>query len=324
MRSLIRTLSRAGVLGLNRRNAEYISRYNPRRFYPLVDDKLRTKDLAISAGIAVPKLYATLKFPSEIQHFAERVSAHSNFVIKPAHGSGGEGILVVAGRIKNSYRLIDGRLFSDEQMKHHLLNILGGMYSLGGHPDSVIIEYRVNFDPIFEPISYRGVPDIRIIVFLGVPVMSMIRLPTIVSGGRANLHQGAIGCGIDTATGTTMAAVSKNSIITEHPDTGASVVGVQIPYWETLLQLAARSYELTGLGYQGVDFVIDAHLGPLVLELNARPGLNIQLANLAGLIPRLKRVEQHRASLQTIEERVSFARQHFSTSAAEPRNGASV
>jgi hypothetical protein len=44
-----------GLLGMNQRNVAYISRYNPRRLYPRVDDKMETKVLAESAGIAVPK-----------------------------------------------------------------------------------------------------------------------------------------------------------------------------------------------------------------------------------------------------------------------------
>ena len=39
-------LSKIGVLGMNRRNVSYISRYNPRHLFPLVDDKLQTKELA--------------------------------------------------------------------------------------------------------------------------------------------------------------------------------------------------------------------------------------------------------------------------------------
>ena len=97
------------------------------------------------------------------------------------------------------YRKVDGLLLNPEEVGYHLFNIISGIYSLGGQPDKALIEYRVQFDPIFEAISYQGVPDIRVIVFLGVPVMSMVRLPTRMSGGKANLHQGAIGAGIDIA-----------------------------------------------------------------------------------------------------------------------------
>jgi alpha-L-glutamate ligase-like protein len=175
-----------------------------------------------------------------------------------------------------------------------------------------LIEYRVRFDPVFEAISYQGVPDIRVIVFLGVPVMSMVRLPTRMSGGKANLHQGAIGAGIDITNGTTLTAVWQNNIVDEHPDTGTPVTGVRIPHWDRLLHIAARGYELTGLGYIGMDLVLDKDKGPLILELNARPGLNIQIANRSGLLPRLKLVEQHHHDLKTMEERVTFSIQHFS------------
>jgi predicted ATP-grasp superfamily ATP-dependent carboligase len=46
-----------------------------------------------------------------------------------------------------------------------------------------------------------------------------------------------------------------------------------------------------GLGYLGVDIVLDPRRGPLLLEANARPGLAIQHANAAGLVPRLQEIE---------------------------------
>jgi alpha-L-glutamate ligase-like protein len=239
------------------------------------------------------------------------LESHSDFVIKPSRGSGGEGILVVSGRTKAFYRKIDGLLLSPDELEYHLFNIISGMYSLGGQPDKALIEYRVRFDPVFEAISYLGVPDIRVIVFLGVPVMSMIRLPTRMSGGKANLHLGAVGAGIDIAGGTTLTAVWRDNIIAEHPDTGNSVTGVQIPHWDTLLHIAARCYELTDLGYIGVDLVLDKDRGPLILELNARPGLSIQIANRAGLLPRLKLVEQRHSELANLDDCVEFSKHNF-------------
>jgi alpha-L-glutamate ligase-like protein len=304
-------LRKAGVVGLNRRNADYTLRYNARSLYPLVDDKLRTKRLAQEAGIAVPELYGAIEIPYQVRHLSSLVGFREDFVVKPSGGSGGLGILVISGRTKRLYRRADGDLLTDEEVKHHVLNILSGMYSLAGQPDKALIEYRVRFDPVFEAISYLGVPDVRIIVFLGVPVMAMVRLPTRMSGGRANLHQGAIGAGIDMATGTTLTAVWRNDVVEEHPDTGNGVSDVQIPKWPELLALAARCFELTGLGYQGVDIVLDRDKGPLILELNARPGLAIQIANRSGLLPRLKAVEEHHDCLKTPEDRVGFARDRF-------------
>lgn len=309
--SLARRLREEGVLGINQRNAEYTLRYNPRHLYPLVDDKLRTKQLAEAAGIAVPELFGVVEIERQIASLPDLLHEHTNFVIKPARGSGGNGIIVIAGRSKELYRKASGILMNKRELAHHVSNILGGMYSLGGQPDKMLIEYQVQFDPVFKRITYLGVPDVRIIVFLGVPVMSMVRLPTRMSGGRANLHQGAIGAGIDIATGRTLTAVWRDDIIAEHPDTGNEVTGIQVPYWDRLLELAARCYELTGLGYVGVDIVLDRDKGPLVLELNARPGLNIQVANRAGLLHRLHKVEQLHSELATVEERIAFAKQNF-------------
>jgi alpha-L-glutamate ligase-like protein len=305
-----------GVVGINERNAEYTLPYNPRDRYPLVDDKALTKELAARAGVAVPELYGMIEIQRQVRGLPELLKKHWDFVVKPARGSQGDGIIVITGRSRSLYRAADGSLLDDEEMSFHISNIISGIYSLGGQTDKALIEYRVNFDPVFEAITYRGVPDVRIIVFLGVPVMAMVRLPTRQSGGKANLHQGAIGAGVDMATGTTLTAVWKTTIVSEHPDTGNAVSGVRIPGWDNLLELAARSYELTGLGYQGIDIVLDRDRGPLILELNARPGLAIQIANRAGLKPRLQAVLHHRAGLASITERVAFAKGHFAAAGA--------
>jgi len=308
---LLRALRDKGVLAINRRNAEYTLKHNRRALYPLVDDKLLTKQLALANGIAVPELYWVVEVEGQVRELPRVLGDRSDFVIKPAHGSGGEGILVIAGKTNGKYRKADGFLLTQEELDHHIFNVLSGLYSLGGQPDKVLVEYRVEFDPIFESISYQGVPEIRIIVFLGIPIMSMVRLPTRMSDGKANLHQGAIGAGIDMGSGLTLTAVWKNDLITEHPDTGNPVTGVSIPNWENLLTLAARCYEFARLGYMGVDIVLDKTRGPLILELNARPGLNIQIANNCGLLPRLRLAEERHSDLLTVKQRVAFAREHF-------------
>ena len=145
-------LRAAGVLGLNERNADYIMRLNPRRFYPRVDDKALTKELAIAAGMAVPELYGMITNQGEVRDFTEIVGERSSFVVKPAQGSGGDGILVVTGRSsrkRDSFRLASGVLISEAEIFHHISNIVSGQYSLSGNPDKALIEYCVNFDPIF-------------------------------------------------------------------------------------------------------------------------------------------------------------------------------
>ncbi len=271
-----RALEGQGVLGLNKRNGDYLLRFNPRRLYPLVDDKLKTKRLALQAGIAVPELYGVIETQHDIRSLPDIVKEHPEFALKPAHGSAGDGIVVISGRSGARYRTIGGALLDADYLSHHLSNAINGQFSLGGVPDVVIVEYMVRFSPLFERISYQGVPDIRVIVFRGYPIMSMVRLPTRTSNGKANLHQGAVGAGVDLATGVTLDGVVSTEVVTHHPDTQNPIAGVQIPDWDAILDISARCHELTGLGYIGVDIVLDRDLGPLVLELNARPGLAIQ------------------------------------------------
>jgi len=286
-----RELRRLGIVGMNQRNTGMIARLNHRRNYPLVDDKLLTKKLALDAGIAVPELYGVIETNHDARHLPDLIAGHEDFVIKPAHGSGGNGILVITGRMGERFRKASGLLEEIDGLEHHVSNILSGMYSLGGQPDKAMIEYRVKFDPLFADVSFQGVPDIRTVVYRGYPVMAMVRLPTRGSDGKANLHQGAVGAGINIATGVTGHGVWHNDIVERHPDTGAAIAGIAIPGWDRLLELAAGCYELTELGYLGVDVVLDRDLGPLILELNARPGLAVQIANGVGLSTRIDRID---------------------------------
>jgi alpha-L-glutamate ligase-like protein len=303
-------LKERGVIGLNYRNSELIMRYNPRHLFPLVDDKLTTKKLAIGAGIAVPELYRCIETQTQVADFIEN-SGCADFVIKPARGSGGEGIIVITGGRKRGFQKADGSLITFDETTDHFSRILSGVYSLGGNPDKVLIEYRVRFDPVFEAVSYLGVPDIRVIIYRGVPIMAMLRLPTRTSQGKANLHQGAVGAGLAMSNGLTTFAVYHGKVCDEHPDTGNPISGLLVPHWDRLLQLAAQSYNLTGLGYQGVDLVLDKEKGPLLLELNARPGLAIQLANKTGIMARVWAVDKDESWKGDTASRVARAKELF-------------
>jgi alpha-L-glutamate ligase-like protein len=311
-----RKLRDIGLLGLNERNADYIMRLNPRRFYPRVDDKALTKKLALEAGMAVPELYGLIEHQGQVRDFPAIVRECESFVVKPAQGSGGDGIVVVTSRSarkRDSFRLASGALVTEEEIEHHISNIISGQFSLSGGRDKALIEYCVQFDPVFSEVSFQGVPDVRVIVYRGYPAMAMVRLPTRASDGKANLHQGAVGAGIDMGTGLTLTGVLDNKIVDEHPDTGALIGGLQIPHWQSILETSARGYEVTELGYLGVDMVIDREYGPLILEMNARPGLNIQIANGVGLAARIKRIDEICDATAMPEARAAASRREFST-----------
>lgn len=313
MIKLFRRLKDHGVLSINQRNTDFVLRYNPRKLFPLVDDKLKTKQLAIKAGIAVPPLYGLIETEQQIKNIDSLLEPYKDFVIKPARGSGGDGILVFTDKVFGRYRQINGKLTTSQELSYHLSRLLSGAYSLGGSSDYAIIEKRVVVDPVFAEVSYEGIPDIRIITLLGYPAMAMVRLPTRLSGGKANLHQGAIGVGVDLATGKTLGGVFHNDAIDYHPDTLNSIMGIEVPYWDEILRIASGCYDLTGLGYLGVDIVLDKDQGPVMLELNARPGLNIQIANREGGVKRYRTIENRfkERGKESCADRVAFSREHF-------------
>ncbi|MTI16878.1 alpha-L-glutamate ligase-like protein [Rhodobacteraceae bacterium RKSG542] len=304
-------LRAAGVVGINARNAAYVIPQNKRSLYPLVDDKSKTKVIAVEAGLAVPELYGIIEQHSQIRRLRKTLGDRTSFVVKPAQGSQGNGIMVIEDRVEGGWRKVGGSSISDSDFNFYLSNIISGMYSLAGRPDKALIEYRVEFDPVFDQITYKGVPDIRVVVYRGIPVMAMLRLPTRASDGKANLHKAGIGAGVDMATGITLGGVQNDMPVDVHPDTGSSIQGLQIPGWDTILDISTRSADAAGLGYMGVDIVLDKNLGPLILELNARPGLAIQIANSEGLRHRLDKVDAVAGTMESVEERLDFVRRTF-------------
>ncbi len=306
-----KTLRNAGIIGMNERNFGLIAHHNPRHLYPMVDNKLKTKILAQQAGITVPKLLGTLQYQHDVKQLKQLLDEHNQFVIKPVTGSGGKGILAIIKQDAGLYIKSSGDAIKFPDITRHVSNILSGLHSLGGKPDTVMIESLIQLDPIFADYSYKGIPDIRIIVFKGYPIMTMLRLTTKASDGKANLHQGGVGVGIDIATGRALHAIQFGQPILHHPDTHKIFSELVIPHWDELLRLAAACYEMTGLGYLGADLVLDKQLGPMIIELNARPGLSIQVANCAGLASRIEFIEKLETITINPESRVALSQQAF-------------
>lgn len=298
-------LKTAGVLNMNARNYRVIGGNNQRRLYPLVDDKVKTKELAKTVDIQTPKLIGVIQAQYEVKNLLSLVKGFKSFVIKPAHGSGGKGVLVIKKYTKNYFQTASNKILKYPELYQHVSNILSGLYSLGGQYDEAIIEEMVTFSDIFKEYSFQGVPDVRIIVYKGYPAMAMMRLATKESGGRANLHQGAVGVGLDIKSGKAIAAVQHNQPIDFHPDTKADLMTLKVPKWKTHLLIASKGYDMTGLGYLGADIVMDKEKGPMVLELNARPGLSIQIANQKGLAHILDQIDTYPQNLSA-KERVEY------------------
>lgn len=289
--SRYRRLVGLGILGMNRRNAECILDLNPRSAFPLVDNKRRMRDVCQRIGVNTPTIHGTVSAHSAMRHLPRHLANLDSFVLKPNRGAGGRGILVIVGRQGNGYLRHNGQPLEMSDLRQHVSSIVSGLFSLGGQPDEALIQQRVLIHPAFEKITFQGIPDIRVIVYKRVPCMAMLRLPTKESGGRANLHQGGLGAGVDLATGRTTRAVRRNRVTDRHPDTGESLIGFAVPHWQDILAMSVKVAEAVPLGYLGVDIVLDRDHGPMLLEANARPGLAIQIANGQGLQPRLDAID---------------------------------
>lgn len=303
---------RAEALGLNRRNHGYLFAYNSPRRFPLVDDKRATKALLAGRGLAVPAALGECDAPWRVGALGERLAGLADFALKPSRGTGGAGIVVVVERRGAVFVKASGRVLSRRALEAHACDVIAGAFSPGGRGDVLLVEERVVADPVLGNLAWRGVPDLRVLVFRGVPVLAMLRLPTRRSDGRANLHLGGVGVGVDLASGRTTFGVVGRRPVDRHPDLGAPLGDLPVPRWEELLALAVRAADVVELGFVGVDLVVDAARGPLVLELNARPGLGIQIANRRGLRPLLEAVAGA-APPADPSARVALGRELYST-----------
>ena len=275
---------------MNARNLSYIRPNNLQGAIHLANNKLRSKEVLFKAGVPVPKVYGIIRNRHELEVF-KWSDLPKSFVLKPNCGGGGKGIKVIFGQKKDqSWVSTEGGKMTIKDLRNHIMDIFEGFYSFSGTSDIAFFEERIQLLKTLKPYSYKGIPDIRVIVYNKVPVMAMLRLPTKESSGKANLHMGGIGLGVDIATGVTTNAVMHDQLIEKHPDTKLKLSGIKIPYWREILEIAIKCQEVSKLGYIGVDIAIDSERGPVVLEINAHAGLSIQIANLSPLKYRLQKV----------------------------------
>lgn len=312
------------LLGMNARNLDFVRPFNRQRGMKIADQKLLCKRILTGANLPVSPLIAKIRNREELENF-DWTTLPNSFALKPNRGFGGEGILVVYARKKNrpdAWVKANGSIITIEDLKAHIENILDGSFSLSDTPDTAFFEERLKLLKLFKPYAYKGIPDIRVIVFNRIPVMAMLRLPTKASDGKANLQQGAIGVGIDMATGTTTTAImGKGQMIEKVPSTELPLSGIKIPYWKQILTMSVEAQSISSLGFLGADIAIDRDRGPVILELNARPGLSIQLANFSGLKERLDRVSG--VTIKTTERGVRLGRNLFGGEIEEEIEGLS-
>lgn len=271
----------ADVLSMNRRNLVYIYPNNERCDYPIADNKLATKTILQKLEVPHPETYQAYQYFYELNNLENDLEELEGFVIKPASGSGGSGIKVLVAKGENGWLDTSGEINRIEAIRNQISDIIFGVYSFDLH-DTAIVEQRIVQHKNIQEISVHGLADVRIITCQHEPVLAMLRVPTSDSQGKSNLHQGAIGIGVDIKSGLTNNATQKNKQITVHPDSGYELKGIHLPFWDEVVSICKHVAREVPLKYLGFDIGLSIH-GPVVLELNVRPGIEIQNANALGM-----------------------------------------
>ncbi|MFO8052219.1 MAG: sugar-transfer associated ATP-grasp domain-containing protein, partial [Thermoplasmatota archaeon] len=269
-----------------------ISRYNPTDVLESID-KIEEKRKLREAGVSIPENYMIVEDEEDMENLNDWLGERkSGFVIKPSRGHGGSGVLVVQRKVARRYILTSGRGVEDHQIMRHVKRIIKGHYTKGV-PDRAIVEEKLTLSRRLREIMTPGLADIRIVALMGFPLMAMTRLPTRRSGGKANIHQGAIGAGISISEGTISSATYIRRNVRSHPVSGCSLIGFRFNMWDDILETASAAADAMEMGFVGVDLTVDERKGVVVLEVNKRPGLEIQNANRSGLKRRIRWVERY-------------------------------
>ena len=281
------------VLGMNARTL-LVNRENSPQAMRFVDNKQKTKDALAEVGVPVPPTIELVRDRRDLAKL-DWDSLPDAWVLKPNMGRQGAGILVAVERddsgAGDGWRTGSGRQITRSDLVDHMRSVLDGEFSFQEvERDWVLFEKQVVTHDALNELIPQGLPDIRLVCYGSQPLLAMLRLPTNASEGRANLHQGALGAAVDLGSVKVTRALFKGEEVSEHPDTGHALTGVQVPQWDEILNAASSCSEATGLGYLGADMVIDEELGPLVVEVNARPGLQVQNVSGVGLTERLEEI----------------------------------
>ncbi len=298
-----------GLLWQNARNLQYIKKGNFSISRKMADSKLKTKEFLSNKWVSVPETLLIIRKHKEInKEIIEKLEVP--FVVKPNNGYWWKWILVFDKKdslwnfITNTWEV-----YSRERLFTHLGYILDWFFSLSWLRDRVLIERKIVLDSQIDLLWKYGLPDIRVIVYNMVPVMAMFRVPTKESWGKANIHAWACWVWIDIWTWK-LTFISKWGKLVKAIPWIWDVRWIKLPFWDKVLNLAVSVQKHTKIGFLWCDIVLDKDFGPILLEMNVRPGLEIQVINLSPLKTRLEKV--YGISVNSVEKWVRLWRDLFS------------
>ena len=196
--------------------------------------------------------------------FAEKFANTTRVIYKPLDGNRGRGV--------EAFNL-------NQDTMREVYDILAD------YPAGVVEQYVVQHPDMLK-LCPSSVNTIRVVTFScnTQPVtadgkhMDIAYTSLRIGGGSSivdNFHSGGMVCHIDTQTGRliTDAADMECNVFTHHPATGVKFKDFQIPFYQEALQMVTEAITQNKLeGYLGWDVAI-AEDGPILIEVNDRPGV---------------------------------------------------
>jgi hypothetical protein len=230
----------------NSRNIDFISRLTPR--WMAMADGISTASAALMRRACRHRARCAVE-SNTISIKCAALQMERGFALKPASGSQGNGIVLISGLQNDRFRLVDGQVWNYARLREHVREITRGLHSSGDEPDRALFEELIRPDPFSRAIAPEGIADIRVLLVRGKPVAAMLRVPTRMSAGKANLHQGAAGFAVDITNGRLGGGVHEGRLVSAHPDSGEVLVGREIPhcraFWKSLVPRNAPCRSVT-------------------------------------------------------------------------------
>ena len=192
---------------------------------------------------------------TSIEEFREFVDGLDAVFCKPINLLGGHG----------SYR-------------YDVTDDIEGMYEYFMNEPKMLIEEVPKQHHLISAIYPNCIDSMRVTTILDndkfYPFATWIKF-----GGNGSVMDGRIGGGcfaaVDPKTGIvcTKAIDRDNVRHANHYDTGAQILGFQIPYWDQVLELCERALRhVDGLNFVGWDVAVTED-GPIIIEGNSKPAL---------------------------------------------------
>lgn len=190
--------------------------------------------------------------------FIAFLKKHQKIVVKPDQGSLGKGLEVV-------------KYTGDEAARTYFSNFTAER--------PFVCEEFIKQHPALSQLNPASVNTLRIYSLLVNGEVEIISAALKTGAGddniTDNLSLGGIGAQIDIKTGIvcTFGKNFKNETYTHHPTSGASVLGLQIPNWQTVINLIIEAHKrIPQCMLYGWDIAI-TETGADIVEANSKPGI---------------------------------------------------